>query len=233
MKGQPFFFDENHFDEDGSLKMREDDPALELKYTDDDLEIAKNTAYAKGKKEGFAESKESLEAQALKILEQVLGHAATLLQAEGERNKRYEAEAIHLTTHIVKKIFPVMFDKYGLEELENLIRKTLESCPKNNNIELTVHSEVKPMIEDYLLKTGANSEGKIKIIVSDDMNHTESRLSWKDGGAILAPEKIAVQILDVLTETLAAENITVGDTQKDESDTLTPQNAEEAGEENE
>ncbi|MDH5722200.1 MAG: hypothetical protein OEY94_02625 [Alphaproteobacteria bacterium] len=233
MKGQPFFFDENYFDDDSPLKLREDDQALELKYTDDDLEIAKNTAYAKGKKDGLAESKESIENQCLKMIERTLNQIATLMQAEDERNKRYEAETTHLTMHILKKVFPVFFDKAGLEELQALIKKTLETCPTANEITLTVHSDIRPQIEGYLHKTDSLQKKNIKIVSSDDMNTIESRLSWPDGGAILAPQKVAGQILDLLTETLAAENITVDNADEENSETLTPQNVEESGEKNE
>ena len=233
MKGQPFFFDENHFDDDSPLKLHDSDPALELKYTDDDLEITKNTAYAKGKKDGLTESKQSIENQSLKTLEQALSQISTLMQAEDDRNKRYEAEAIHLTTHVLKKVFPVLFEENGLKELQDKIKKTLDTYPKDNGITLTIHKDIRPQLEDYLQRTDALQKKNIKIITSDDINTIESRLSWPDGGAILAPQKIADQILDLLTETLATENITVENTEEKNEETLTPEKIEDSGEENE
>ncbi len=233
MKGEPFFFDEHHFDEDAPAKAIGSNTPMELKYTDDDLEIARNTSYAKGKKEGINEAQASLESQSLQLLENLLQQINALHQAEEQRNKRYEAEAIHLTTQILQKIFPVLFQKHGFEELSDLIKTTLDSCPKDAEIELLVNEDITDLVKNLIDKITPPQKQNLKIMPSKDIQMTSCQLSWPFGGAILAPEKTAGQVLGILKETLAAESIEMIDEPEEQTENIAPQDTDTSGEKDE
>ena len=67
MKGQPFFFDANVFDDDSQLS--EEELAAQPEFTRDEMEQAKASSFEEGKKAGFKDSEDGLTNRMLGILQ--------------------------------------------------------------------------------------------------------------------------------------------------------------------
>lgn len=218
-KGRPFYFDSNVFDavEEPQPEDLENAP----KYTDDQLALARSAAFNDGKRAGLAEAQSGIEKEIQQILVKIDDHIAKLFAVESVRYERYEAEAVHLSYHIIRKIFPLLFNQIGEEHLQQLIANVIAEQKSIADMHITVHSDIAPTLDQYLDKLPERLAKSVKVIPSSTLPRNDCNIGWDYGGAILAPEKTAAKILALLQETLADQGINVHDTQSENPDDIT------------
>ncbi|MBK9585409.1 MAG: hypothetical protein KA099_03685 [Alphaproteobacteria bacterium] len=208
-KGQPFFFDQNVFDEVGRMTSKNKGPPLE--FTAPDLEKAKAEAYEQGRKAGFAEGQAGLTKQVLALVQNIRQNSSLLFAAEDERKALYEAEALNLTYSIVRKIFPLLSRHSGIEDVREKLREIVASGLKSNTLIIEVPAALAEETRTFMAQENMTPETGFQLNASPALRGTECRLSWADGGAIHDPKNIALKIFSILEETLAARGITVHD----------------------
>lgn len=209
-KGRPFYFDSNLFDAVGQPTTEELEKLL--KYTDDQLALARSAAFNDGKKAGFTEAQNNIDKETQAILQKIEGHIAKLFAVESVRYERYEAEAVHLSYQIIKKIFPMLFEKIGDDLLQELMKNVIIDQKSISSLDIKVHTDIAPQVQEHIAGLTEKHGKTIMLSPSSSVPRNDCFLSWNYGGAILAPEKTAHKILLLLQETLADQGITVHDT---------------------
>ncbi len=208
-KGQPFFFDQNIFDEHGRMTAKNKGPPLE--FTAPDLEKAKSEAYEQGRKAGFAEGQAGLTKQVLALVQSIRQNSSLLFAAEDERKAIYEAEALNLTYSIIRKIFPLLSRHSGIEDVREKLREIVAAGLKSNTLIIEVPAALAEETRKFMEQERMTPETGFVLSPSPSLRGTECRLSWADGGALHDPKNIALKIFSILEETLAARGITVHD----------------------
>lgn len=218
-KGRPFYFDANVFD--AVEQPSAEELAKAPKYTEDQMALARSAAFNDGKKAGFTESQNAIEKEIQGLLTKIESHANKLFSVESVRYERYEAEAVHLSYQIVKKIFPLLFEKIGEEQLQIMVKDLIASQKSTRAIDLHVHTDIAPVLQEYLASLSSKNGKTFTITASPSIPKNDCNLSWDYGGAVLAPEKTAHKILLLMQEALADQGITVHDeVHHDDSDVM-------------
>ncbi|MCB1592900.1 MAG: hypothetical protein KDI90_10670 [Alphaproteobacteria bacterium] len=208
-KGQPFLFDHHVFDEDGQISIKDKGPPLE--FTAPDLEKAREDSYEKGRKAGFAEGQDGMVRQILTLAQSIKQNASLLFAAEDERKALYEAEALHLSYSVIRKVFPVLYREAGLEDLRERMAEIVRAGVTDRALKIEVSQTLSEDMEKHFAKEGMTEDAGYHLVPSPDLKGTACRVSWSDGGAIHDPGEIARKILGIFQETLAAKGIPVHD----------------------
>lgn len=212
IKGKPFFFDVNVFDEQAIARKEAEEKNLpKFEYTKEQLEQTRKAAYAEGKKAGSAEAQTSLSQSILQVVQKMDRNLTMLFASEEERNTRYEQETIALVHAIVKTIFPIYFQNHGLEELKHSIAQAITEQKNIPCIDVEVHESVASEIETYVKQVEADTGTKLSIRASKSVPPNHCHMVWQNGGVVLAKEKIAQHVLSLLQQTLAEQGISIHD----------------------
>ncbi len=220
MKGQPFFFDTNNFDDDTASIVEEDVPE-EPEFTQTQLNDAKAAAYEDGKKAGFKDSQDSIEKQNLALLQKIDQQIQTLHAAEQERSALFENEAVHLSLKIMQKLFPCYARAHGDAELEAAILAAISEQKTPDKVSIRLHETMAEQIESAVKKSDA-SINTLTLQSSADFNMTQAQILWDGGGLLYNHDVIAQKTFEIIKDTLAERGITVHDKEDLPSDDDAP-----------
>lgn len=206
-KPQKFFFDLNHFDDEAEdvVEETEDLPPPPPTFSEAELEAARKEAYDKGKRDGLAEAEASREKFVAGIFENISKGMATLFEAEEERSKRYEAEAVHLSRAIFRKLFPTLNARFGAEEVAAVITRVMERQEEQPQIMIEVHPDHVGEIETLLAARPHSfaARGSYTVTGNEKLDHGDCRIQWAAGGAHRRAGYLAEEIEKELDQVLA------------------------------
>lgn len=211
MKGKPFLFDSNIFDDDAPAREEEDVPVPE--FTADELEQAKQQAFEAGKKAGFDESQNGLTKQILTLVQKIDQAAGHFFIQEEERRKIYENEAVRLTLSVLRRLFPVTVEKCGNEEISRVLADEIQAQNEGKDIAIEVPPGTDETLSSYMDQIAAVNGEHLKIRSAPGLSTGECRMLWEDGGMICDIPALAEKIAQILEETLAAQGINSHDTE--------------------
>ncbi|MGH1403536.1 MAG: hypothetical protein ACRBDL_04780 [Alphaproteobacteria bacterium] len=213
MDGQPFFFDENIFDDDAGRN----DPN-KPEYTAAQVEQIRREAFEEGKSTGLREAQQSKIQQATALLQKIEAETKHLFSEEEKRNKTFEAEAVHLCLSIHKKLFPYSTEIFGVEEFKKTLQKSLAEHNTPEKIKIELHQTMKQQIEDFIREQAIDLDKTVTLTTPSTLSEHEYRILWPEGGIIGDRALIAEKTFSLLKEALAEKGINVHDEQTSQDD---------------
>lgn len=216
---EKFFFDQNCFDDDYVEEIIEEEPPPPV-FSEEELAAARKEGYEHGKKDGLAEAAASREKHVAGLLETISRHFKTLFDAEQQRARQYEGEAVMLAHAIFAKLFPALDQRNGLGEIEAVIRHVLENHREQPGIVIEVRSDYR---EDVARRLGAfpgvaAAGGGITVNGADDLGPGDCRMHWHNGGggrdAGLLAEEIYKQLEHILADKFTLQDNGIADAGK-------------------
>ena len=203
-KAQKFLFDQNCFD-DGYVEEPEFVEPPPPTFSEAELEAAKQEFYARGKKDGLEEARISREKFVADLMQKISRDFATLFAAESARASLYEAEAVYLARAVFARLFPGLNERHGLEEVEQVIIKTLENARGLPEITVEVSPDYVESVQQRIAATAEalSAAGICRIAGNETLKAGDCRLIWQDGGGARSAETIAAQIGRIFEQTLA------------------------------
>jgi flagellar biosynthesis/type III secretory pathway protein FliH len=203
---EKYFFNANIFDDDGNVqtrKKKEPPPVFTL----EQLEAIKQDSLREGKQTGLKEAQESREQLVTAILKKISQDIALLLQAEEERERAYQEEAVHLTLQIFQKLFPVYNEKHGFDELVTAMTAVLKKQEGQKQIRISVAAGMKDAIEAHVAQIQASENGQTLAVKADEaLPEGAFVLSWSDGGAVRDAAAMAAEIESLMGGMIAAKD---------------------------
>ncbi len=200
-KNKKYFFNLNDFNEPDPDDLEDEEPPPPT-FSEEELATAKKEAYEQGKTDGLAESKASRDQYIASLLSQISNNFSQLFNAEQQREQIFENEAIILAMSAFKKVFPILNEHKGLDEVKAVLLSTLKQFENQSAILIEVHPEDVADI-DVHLKTMSPSFENISVMPSEQLTKGSCNMKWKDGGALRNSEQVSQKILSYLEETLA------------------------------
>jgi len=211
-----FFFDLHNFDEPEEEiieeEIEEEPPAPT--FSEEELETARAQSFYDGKQEGLKESANSREQYIAGTLDKIEQHFSKLFAQETYREKVFEEESVKLASAVLEKLFPVLNERFGREEIKDLILQTIQSQSGQGEVLIEVLPDDKDEIEKLLQKKWPDPEmaPKYKIVSKDDLEKGSCRLIWADGGMV----RDSLQIANMLQKEL--ESLTNSDSAAESSE---------------
>ena len=175
------------------------------KFGEEDLEQARTEGHACGREIGTQEAMQSIEQQVSQALNAVSAQMGGLAQAQAESHERQSREALAVALTVVRKIFPRLAGRHGLDEVESVICDCLERLRDEPRIVIRVADAVLDQVQARIGEFAARSgfEGKIVYLAQDGLNPGEVRVEWADGGAERDSERLWREI-DQITARVAS-----------------------------
>jgi len=193
-----FMFDTNNFAED-------EQKAKATLYSEEQLLLAKDQAFAQGLAEGAQEARKQQEEQITAALQKIAALAESLIQAEAARERDMQAEAVRLALRALRKVLPKFAVDYAIGEIENVILQGIQSRKDEARIAVTVptaHLEaLKGRIDALAQERGY--PGKVILLADDGLHSTDCRIEWADGGAERIYEYLLAQIENAFAKAIA------------------------------
>lgn len=191
-----FFFDLNNFDEPDGPTEEELIPT----FSEEELEAAKQAGYELGKADGIAQEKASREQQVAALVGQIRQSYQTLVTSETLREQIYEEEALRLMHVALKTLFPTLNARLGLQEMEAMIERVIQTQKNQTKIIIKVPADVRDDVEAALKAGSSEDTQEEKYLVQADHSLIEGScaIEWEDGGAVRNSQKlIDTMILEV------------------------------------
>lgn len=204
-KTNKFLFDLNIFDEDFEEEVQEEDvPPPPPTFSEEELEAARREGYERGRKDALEESARSREQYVASQLEEITRKLPALFEAERQRERRYEDEAVIVATLAFRKTFPALNARHGLDEVLAVIRDTLRGLEGRKKIVIEVATDAADGVDERLADIASGMALDIEIRGAGDLSDGGCRLRWEDGGAVRDADSIARAIEDRIQTTLSA-----------------------------
>jgi len=208
-----FLFDLNNFDQPEEEEVIIEEEEIDVEpppptFSEDDLEAAKAVAHASGRNEGLLEERGNREQFVADTLQTISENFSTLFAAELYRERQYEEESLKLGLEIIGLLAPSLTDRLGQEALKASLQKVLKAQSGQSEIRVEVHPESASEIDAVIEAVWPDKDTapKYKILADSNLEKGACKLSWKDGGMIRDPQKIANDIKTVI-EGLLVEQV--------------------------
>lgn len=175
------------------------------KFDEEDLERARTEGHACGKEIGTQEAMQSIEQQISQAVNAISAQMSGLAQAQTESHERQSREALQVALTVVRKIFPRLAGRHGLDEVESVIRDCLERLRDEPRIVIRVADAVLDQVEARIGEFAARAgfEANIVYLAQDGFNPGDVRVEWADGGAERDGERLWREI-DQITARVAS-----------------------------
>ncbi len=211
MKGQPFFFDTNNFDDDAP-PVEEEEFVEEPEFTQTTLDEEKQKSFEQGKQQGIKEAQQSIEKQTQMLLNDIAQKLQIFMSNEAQRNSVFETEAPNLTAKIYENLFPFLAQNFAADEITNAVKNALQNLENAARIDIRIHPDIKDKVEKAFTSSSIPQDQYI-ISAKEDIPNTQAQILWDGGGMLYNHEDIAKKTFDIIKDALAERGITVHDIQ--------------------
>lgn len=204
---EKFLFNVHVFDEVIEEEPEEEIPPPPM-FSEQELEFARKKAFEDGRAKGSEEEKAKRSALLTGILQKISNDLGALFTEEEKRAKHYEQETVALTLEIFKKLFPLYEKNKGFEELAEHIRSVLQKQSAHRKIVISVSPDIKDDLEKLLKPVSDQMQSsQLSICSTDTLDTHDFSIAWDNGGAERSPGNIAKEIENLLSQTLADQDL--------------------------
>lgn len=174
-------------------------------FSEDELVRARDEAYKKGYENGIESARQSVENDMLMIVDKMLVQMLALLDGEQKRETEARDIALSMAVASIKKIWPQLIKKLGLEMIESTIRKSLEYNPEESRIVVRVHDSMLDPVVARLpqLQNEQAFAGKIIVIADANVSLGDCKIEWADGGLERLSRTLSSQLDEAMDRILA------------------------------
>lgn len=154
-------------------------------YTEDDIIAARD--------EGFAQGEAAARAAALVGIEQATAKTLAAIGAQmtnaGQDIERIRAQILNDSLKVVSaainKVVPTLARHNALHEIERLIRECLQAIYDEPRVVVRAHDRVISTLQTRIdgMAASCGFQGKIMLFPDEQLNDTDCRVEWADGGA--------------------------------------------------
>ncbi len=180
-------------------------------FSEEEMNAAREEAFAAGKQEGAADAKASTEREVKVSLDGIRERLKTLSEAQDKANASVLETAVIVAVGIARKLFPALNDKHALAEIERMVKLALDRVLEEPKVVVYVNTALKaPLAErmaDVVAKAGFKGEMTIEGV--DDIIVGDCRVEWMGGGARRKMEELWHEIDEIVEHNLADETKTV------------------------
>lgn len=154
-------------------------------FSEEEVAAAQQQGFAAGREEGQRAAMELTESRLAEALSAVAERIGGLFEIQAQANVLAAADAVSISTIMVRKIFPDLARRNALGEIENMVETAMHQVMDEPRLIIRVSEVLRQDAEERLTAViGANGyEGRLVILGDDEIAHGDCRIEWTDGGA--------------------------------------------------
>ncbi|MBR2033315.1 MAG: hypothetical protein IKA03_01440 [Alphaproteobacteria bacterium] len=181
------------------------EPEVELKYSQEDMDIAINEAETRGRElgysEGFAASSTENQKMQQSLLENIDSKLATLISNNYNNMVTAEETAIKVALEAIRKVLPSLEQDVAKKELVAFLGDNFSKFKNESSLSFSFHPQMIAEIAPQLSKLAEKHdfEGKISVHKDIDLGLSDCRIEWKNGGV----ERNTTKVLNKIEELIS------------------------------
>lgn len=175
-------------------------PPPEIKFTQGDVDAAREDGYVAGHAaalEEAATAREHYVADALALVSQGLDK---LDEKQAAANREMGETVMRMVYALVRKLIPIEAEKSAVENVSAFVAKVLPLVIGEPRLLVRVHSSIVPLVEERLKETfmRASFQGGFSVVADFELQPGDCRLDWSGGGADRNEGRIWAEIREVI-----------------------------------
>lgn len=163
----------------------EPEPPPPPTFSEEELAIARDAAFAEGMEAGRAEAMETLEQAIASALTAITGHMDALFRRQEEANDANARNAARVAMAVLHKILPAACEKHAFDEVAKVVEEVVGHILDEPRIIVRLAAAlvdpVKERLEAVALAHGF--EGRVVVQADPRLAAGDCRVEWTDGGA--------------------------------------------------
>ena len=177
-------------------------------FSEEELQQACRDALEKGIQQGRDESRQTVETVMVAIIERAVAQLDMLLAAEQQRIEMSQKIALNATIATIKKIWPGILQKLGMELIESTLRQGMEYNNEEPRIVVRVHDSLLDEVVRRLpqLQSQEAFAGKVIVLADAGVIAGDCKVEWADGGLERISRTLSQQLDNALERLLSTLN---------------------------
>jgi flagellar assembly protein FliH len=179
------------------------------RYSETEVEAARQEAFAKGREAGRAEAEAARDALIARSTAAVAEQLERIQSFTADLDNRMTHWALQAALLMVKTLFPELSRRHSRAEIEAMVVDTLHENEQEPRVVLRLPGEMieamQPAVAD-LCKT-AGFAGRLLLIEDDTIAAGDCRIEWAEGGVERQAQRIWKEIEQRVSRQLAASSV--------------------------
>lgn len=191
-------------DDPMAVEDEEDEPPPPT-FTEEDLQLVRESAFAEGYRAGQTEALDTAEGRMTEAMSRLAAGIAALDQAQAESAAEAQRVASRVAMAVLRKILPAACEEHAFEEVVRTVVDCLGAVLDEPRIIVRVVEElVDPVRERLDLLVGEHGfEGRVVVQADARLPAGDCRVEWTDGGAERDQARLIADIEAAVARALA------------------------------
>lgn len=171
----------------------------------EELEFARDSAFAEGKQAGMAEALEQSERMIATALTALSDQMQTVFRQQEEANEANSRAAARVALAVLKKVFPATSEHYAFDEVTRVVEDVVVHILDEPRIIVKVAEPLVEAVRERLEAVCESHGFEGRVVVQADIRLTpgDCRLEWTDGGAERDQARLLQDIEAIVERSLA------------------------------
>jgi len=158
----------------------------------DEINRVRNEGFEAGK----LEAEKLIEQTMAVVIKNIDENIAEIKNNQAQLADEVRDETLLVCIEIIKKIMPVMTEKYGVEEILSVIKENLPLIYQEPKLVIKVAENIKDQLESKIKEIAAKNafDGNIVIVATEKLDNSQCVVEWAKGGLERNPIKILDEI---------------------------------------
>lgn len=172
-------------DPDAEPEIEEEPEPPPPTFTEEDLAIARDAAFAEGHESGLAEAAESIEQQIAQALGSITAQMDGVFRKQEDCNDVNARNAARIAMSVIRKILPAACEKHAFDEVARVVEEVVGHILDEPRIIVRLAANlVEPVRERLEAVAQAHGfEGRVVVQADPRLSPGDCRVEWTDGGA--------------------------------------------------
>lgn len=175
-------------------------------YSEEDLAMARDEAFAQGREAGLKEMSESLERETRDTLVAVENALRELMWSQSAIETRSSEDAVKVALTAIRRLFPMLVQRDPLAEIENLVGQAMNLVQGEAVLNIYVNDRLLEPVSERIrpIAAAAGFQDRIKMHPLASLAPGDGRVEWGNGGISRDAAAIEKTIEDMITRSLPA-----------------------------
>lgn len=175
---------------------KETEAPLAPTFSEDELNAARQAAYAEGLDTGRAEVRAEIAAVAAEAAQQIAASVQGMVAQQEDSLTRVQEDAVRVAHAVARTLAPALVAREPLAEIEGLVNECLATCYAEPRLVVRVAENLVDPVKEITdrLQHEQGFGGQIIILGDERLAGDHCRVEWADGGAERDPAALRAEV---------------------------------------
>jgi len=173
-------------------------------FTVEEMEAAKEEAYARGRQEGMDDAMAGIEQQVARTLDAVFSRLPKVFEQHKAWSREIETDAARLGIAVIRRLAPELVKEKELPEVEAVIREAFGFLTEQPKVMIRVSKDLEEALSGKveLMASRVGYEGQVVLVGDPELPVDDCRISWQAGAVERSLDDVWSQIDQIVGRVL-------------------------------